>query len=155
MARPAKSIELRTGHISKEEIIEKRKNEKLLKGERDKIIAPAYLTTAQKNIFKTIVESLNESGILGNIDVYVLTQTAITINRIQECERNINETGLFDCEGQPNMAVKVKTSYMTEFFKLCGELSLSPQARAKIANLNFKAQVRKEDPLLSILGGNE
>ncbi|MEG2018455.1 MAG: phage terminase small subunit P27 family [Clostridium sp.] len=155
MARPTKSIGLRTGHISKEEIEQKQRNEEALKGESDKIVAPSYLSTAQKNIFKNIVESLDESGILGNIDVYVLAQTAITINRIQECEKAINETGLFDCEGQPNTAVKVKTSYMAEFFKLCGELSLSPQARAKIANLNFKAQVRKEDPLLSILGGNE
>lgn len=155
MARPTKSIGLRTGHISKEEIEQKQRNEVMLRGEGDKITAPAYLTTKQKNIFKNIVANLEASGILGNIDVYVLAQASITIDRIQECEQIINETGLLDCEGEPNVAIKIKTAYMTEFFKLSAELSLSPQARAKIANINFSAEAKKADPLLEILRGGK
>lgn len=31
------------------------------------------------------------SGIISNIDVHVLTHTAITIDRVNECERQLNE----------------------------------------------------------------
>lgn len=153
MARPTKSVAMRSGHISKEEREVKLNNEKLLRGNSDNIKPLSFLTKAQKDIFKNIVQHLEESGLLGNIDVYVLSQAAITINRIHDCERNINETGIFDYEGQANPAIKVKESYMREFFKLCSELSLSPQARAKIASINFEADTKKADPLLTILKG--
>lgn len=153
MARPTKSVAMRSGHISKEEREVKLNNEKLLRGNGDNIKPLSFLTKAQKDIFKNIVQHLEESGLLGNIDVYVLSQAAITINRIHDCERNINETGIFDYEGQANPAIKVKESYMREFFKLCSELSLSPQARAKIASINFEADTKKTDPLLTILKG--
>lgn len=153
MARPTKSVAMRSGHISKEEREVKLNNEKLLRGNSDNIKPLSFLTKAQKDIFKNIVQHLEESGLLGNIDVYVLSQAAITIDRIHDCERNINETGIFDYEGQANPAIKVKESYMREFFKLCSELSLSPQARAKIASINFEADAKKTDPLLTILKG--
>lgn len=153
MARPTKSVAMRSGHISKEERDVKLNNEKLLRGNSDNIKPLSFLTKAQKDIFKNIVQHLEESGLLGNIDVYVLSQAAITIDRIHDCERNINETGIFDYEGQANPAIKVKESYMREFFKLCSELSLSPQARAKIASINFEADTKKTDPLLTILKG--
>lgn len=153
MARPTKSIAMRSGHVSREEREVKLNNEKLLRGNSDNIKPLSFLTKAQKDIFKNIVQHLEESGLLGNIDVYVLSQAAITINRIHDCERNINETGIFDYEGQANPAIKVKESYMREFFKLCSELSLSPQARAKIASINFEADAKKTDPLLTILKG--
>lgn len=153
MARPAKSVTMKTGLMTKEEINKRLEAEARLKGHADKITAPSYLTLAQKKIFNFIVKNLEASGILGNLDVYVLAQTAITIDRIQECEKSINENGLFDYEGKANPAVKVKESYMKEFFRMCNELSLSPQARAKLANMNFKAETNEADPLLTILGG--
>ncbi len=154
MARPTKSISMRSGHISKEEVEAKLNCEKALRGNDDNIKPLSFLSKSQKSIFKNIVQHLAESGLLGNIDVYVLSQAAITIDRIHDCERNINETGIFDYEGQANPAIKVKESYMREFFKLCSELSLSPQARAKIASINYDADAKKADPLLAILRGD-
>lgn len=153
MARPAKSVAMKTGLMTKDEINKRLEAETRLKGQADKLTAPSFLTLPQKQIFRYIVKNLESSGILGNLDIYVLAQTAITIDRIQECEKNINENGLFDWEGKANPAVKVKDSYMKEFFRMCNELSLSPQARAKLANMNFKAEVNDSDPLLTILGG--
>lgn len=152
MARPAKSIAMKTGLMTKEEINKRLEGETLLKGQADKITAPSYLTLSQQKIFKYIVRNLEESGILGNLDVYVLSQTAITIDRIQECEKKINEQGLFDLEGKQNPAIKVKESYTKDFFRCCNELSLSPQARAKIAN---NAVMNKKDgpSLKDILSG--
>ena len=144
---------MKTGLMTKDEINKRLEAETRLKGQADKLTAPSFLTLPQKQIFRYIVKNLESSGILGNLDIYVLAQTAITIDRIQECEKNINENGLFDWEGKANPAVKVKDSYMKEFFRMCNELSLSPQARAKLANMNFKAEVNDSDPLLTILGG--
>ncbi len=156
MARPTKSISMRSGHISKDEVAAKLNCERTLRGDADNIKPLSFLSKSQKNIFNNIVQHLEESGLLGNIDVYVLSQAAITIDRIHDCEKNINETGIFDYEGQANPAIKVKESYMREFFKLCSELSLSPQARAKIASINYDADAKKKDPLLAILqGGND
>lgn len=144
---------MKTGLMTKEEINKRLEAEARLKGQADKLTAPSFLTLPQKQIFRYIVKNLESSGILGNLDIYVLAQTAITIDRIQECEKNINENGLFDWEGKANPAVKVKDSYMKEFFRMCNELSLSPQSRAKLANMNFKAEANDTDPLLTILGG--
>ena len=44
---------------------------------------------------------------------------------------------------------------MSEFFRICNELCLSPQARAKLANINANAEAEKVDPLLSIIRGND
>lgn len=155
MARPTKSITTRIGHMSKIDIDKRLEYEAKLRGDSDKIRAPVYLTLQQKKNFRIIVDYLKESGILGNIDVYLLAQTAITIDRIQACEVAINQDGVVDLEGNPNPHIKIKASYMKDFFRMCNELSLSPQARAKIANINMNAEGKKVDPLLTILGGGK
>ena len=47
----------------------------------------------------------------------------------------------------------MKSNYMKEFFRLCNELSLSPQSRAKLANINVGVEKEKQDPLLKIIQG--
>ena len=153
MARPTKSIATKTGLMTKEEINKRLEWETRLKGESDKIKAPSFLSKEQKKYFKGIVEYLAPSGILGNIDVHVLAHTAITIDRINECERQINENGLVDVDGKPSVYAKMKSNYMKEFFRLCNELSLSPQARAKLANINAGVEKEQQDPLLRIIQG--
>lgn len=153
MARPTKSITTRTGHMSKNEIDARLEYEAKLRGESDRIRSPSFLSKEQKKLFKGIVDYLMPSGILGNIDVHVLTHTAITIDRINECERKLNKDGLLDEEGKPSAYLKMKSNYMKEFFRLCNELSLSPQSRAKLANINVGVEKEKQDPLLRIIQG--
>ena len=153
MARPTKSITTRTGHMSKDEIDARIEYEAKLRGESDDIRPPSFLSKEQEEKFVAIVDYLKPSGILGNIDVYILTQAAISIDRIQECERHINEFGVVNNEGKPSVYLKVKDSYMKEFFRLCNELSLSPQARAKLANINAGVEKEQQDPLLKIIQG--
>ena len=147
MGRPAKSIRIKTGKISNEEIENREKTENNLKGQNDKIRAPTYLTKKQKNIFKYIVNELNNSKILGNLDVYMLSQTAIAIDRIQTIENEINEDNEL-LKDSKYMATKEK--YSKEFFRCCNELCLSPQARAKIS-INFKDDSEKKKTLADIL----
>lgn len=155
MARPTKSVATRTGHMSKKDIDARLEYETKLKGDTDKIRPPSFLTFPQRKIFKGLIEYLMPAGLLGNIDVHIVAQAAVTINRVQECERIINETGLVDAEGNINPQVKIKSGYMSEFFRICNELCLSPQARAKLANINATAEAEKVDPLLSIIRGND
>lgn len=145
---------MKTGLMTKDEINKRLEYETKLKGASDNIRPPSFLTPKQKAIFEGIVNYLAPSGMLGNLDVYILAQTAITIDRIQTCEAHINENGVVDLDGNQNPHVKIGNSYMKDFFRLCNELSLSPQSRAKLANMNYVAEVEKADPLLSILGGD-
>ena len=73
MARPCKPIETQSRHNTKEEIEARKKQEEKLKGLADKIKPPGYLNKEQKKIFKYIVDQLKASGILSNLDIYVLS----------------------------------------------------------------------------------
>jgi P27 family predicted phage terminase small subunit len=146
MARPTKNVSLSSRHLTNDEKSKRQAGEENLKGNCDKLKPPKYLTLAQKRIFKYILENLKASGILGNLDVYVLTNCAIAIDRIQMMETAINANNeLLNCK--TFMASKDK--YSKDFFRYCNELSLSPQSRAKLANINL--QSNEVDPLLEVL----
>ena len=48
-----------------------------------------------------------------------------------------------------------KDKYTKDFFRCCNELSLSPQARAKIGSLALQAKEKEEDPLIKALKGDD
>ena len=50
--------------------------------------------------------------------------------------------------------VRLKETYTKAFFRYCNELSLSPQSRAKLANINAQAAA-EENPLLKVLSDDE
>lgn len=144
MARPTKAAATTVGHFTSEELKNRMDSEAKLKGESDKLKPPSYLTASQKKIFRYILSNLESSGILGNLDIYVLTECSICIDRMQTIEKQINESELLD----PTL-VAVKEKYTKAFFRYCNELSLSPQSRAKLANIN--AQAKEENPLIKAL----
>jgi phage terminase, small subunit len=144
VARPTKAAATTVGHFTSEELKNRIDSETKLKGESDKLKPPSYLTVPQKKIFRYIVTNLKSSGILGNLDIYVLTECSICIDRMQTIEKSINESGVIE----PALAA-VKEKYTKAFFRYCNELSLSPQSRAKIANIN--AQSKEENPLIKAL----
>lgn len=150
MGRPAMSTKTTSKHLSKAEMSAKSEVEERLKGRGDKLKPPKYLTTPQKKIFKFIVKELEESGTLGNLDVYVLTECSIALDRMQEIEQRINH----EFENIASQALMTaKDRYTKSFFRCCNELCLSPQARAKMGNLNLRA--KEENPLLKILSDDE
>lgn len=149
MSRPCKSAKVLTEcSQTKDEIQDRINTENRLKGKGDKISPPSYLTPNQKKIFKYIVDQLKESGILGNLDVYILTTCSIALDRIQEVERLINKK---DEDISLRELLRIKEVYTKDFFRCCNELSLSPQSRAKLSNINLQAKQEREDPLLKIL----
>lgn len=146
MARPAKSVETSSKHFTKAEIKKRKEVEDNLKGGVDKIKKPpSYLSKNQKAIFKFIVSELEASNILCNLDIYILTNCAIAIDRVQTAEKLLNENIL------NKEALKIKDSYNKELLRYMNELSLSPQSRAKIGSLKLQSDKDKDDPLAKAL----
>lgn len=143
MARPTKAAAVTVGHFAQEEIRSRTEAENNLRGSADELVPPDYLTEEQAAIFNYIVSNLEASGILGNLDLYVLTECSICIDRMQDIERGMNKNGM-----SANL-VRLKDSYTKAFFRYCNELSLSPQSRAKMANAAVQAE--QKNPLEELL----
>lgn len=148
----AKSVKVSSKNLTKEERAIREETEEKLKGGEGKIIAPNYLSKEQKKIFKRIVDILKPSGMLGSIDIYLLAQTSVAINRLQAIEQLINEdiSNLKDKD-----IMRAKSEYTKEFYRCCNELSLSPQSRAKLGVLAVQQKQNQEDALLKVLTGGD
>jgi P27 family predicted phage terminase small subunit len=151
MARPAKSVNTMSKNLTKEEIKVRKETEDKLRGAADNISPPKHLNRNQKKLFKYIVSELKASNILSNLDVYILSTCAISIDRIEEIEKMINDDIqlLHD-----KTLLSAKDKYTKEFFRCCNELSLSPQSRAKLGTINLEAKNKADDPLLQLLSGD-
>nr|WP_286674720.1 MULTISPECIES: phage terminase small subunit P27 family [unclassified Clostridium] len=122
-----------------------------MKGNSDNIKPPKHLSKEQKKIFKYITNELVNSEILGNLDIYVLSTTAICIDRLQDIEKLINE----DIEKlNDRKLMGSRKDYQSDLFRCMSELSMTPASRAKLGNLNLQAQQNKDDPVLVALGGD-
>ena len=76
----------------------------------------------------------------------------IAIDRLQEIESMIND----DFELIKNASLmSAKDKYTKDLYRCCNELSLSPQSRAKLANINLQAKQNEEDPLVKLLAGDD
>lgn len=148
MGRPAKAVNTMSKHLSKAEMEERKENENYLKGKSDKIRPPTYLSASQKKIFRYIVKELEASEILGNLDIYILSTCSIAIDRLKEIETMINGDSKLLLSKE---LMSAKDKYTKDLYRCCSELSLSPQSRAKLANINVTAQKDKADPLLEAL----
>lgn len=150
MARPTKAVATLDKYgQTKQELSKRLENETILKGSSDNIIPPHYLNSNQKYIFNFIVKSLSQSGILGDLDTFILTTCSIAIDRLEKIESAINEDFnlIYDAK---IMASKEK--YTKDLYRCCNELSLSPQARAKIGNAIMQNDTNKTS-LKDILNG--
>ena len=150
MARPSKAVNVMSKHLTNSEKNQRLENEKKLQGESDGIKPFSYLSTKQKKIFKYIVKNLEPSGILGNLDNYVLSECAVCIDRMQDIESQINKNPSLITD---NTLMSAKDKYTKAFFRYCNELCLSPQSRAKLANIGTAAE--EENPLLKALNDDD
>ena len=151
MGRPAKSITTKTGKIGKEQIEQRNEMENILKGQDDKLKPSEILNDRQVEIFKYILTELKRSKILGNLDIYVLNQTAICIEKLEKIDTMMNQG--FDFFQNKDL-IKAKDLFMKQFFRCCNELCLSPQARAKLSISNIPNDDKKKT-LSDILGDDD
>lgn len=151
MARPAKATKTLSGHATKDEVAEREEVENALRGDGDKLQPPEWLNDGQRQIFSFVIEEMEASGVLGNLDIYVLTQFAVATERMFSIERSINESDM--AAGFDKETMFARNSYVKDFFRGANELSLSPQARAKIGTLNLAKKKEETDPLKKLLAG--
>lgn len=150
MARPSKSVETMSKHLTKDEIRIRSENQNKLKGNSDNIIPSQELNENQLFLFDFIKDELRESGILSNLDTFILTKCVISIDRLQYIEKIINNKPQAILNKD---LMSAKDKYDKDFYRCCSELSLSPQSRAKIANINKEAIDKEEDPVIRALKG--
>lgn len=151
MARPAKSIKAGSRHNTQEDIAVRDATEKKLRGADDDLVAPEYFTDSQIEIFDYIVRNLKGAEILGNLDTYVLAFTCVTIDKVIEIDTRLNEVDMVDDPIAYSKLVSTRSTLSKDLFRCFNELSLSPQARAKISIANVKAIKESKNPLLSAL----
>jgi P27 family predicted phage terminase small subunit len=151
MARPAKAINTRVGHATKEEIGKRRDTEATLRGDADEILPPAWLNEGQRAVFQKVLEEMASSGTLGNLDVYVLTQFSVVTERMFAIAEILNDLSL-DTKTR-RAYVAERNAYVSDFWRGINELSLSPQARAKIGSLTLAKNEDEKDPLKRLLAG--
>lgn len=150
MARPTKSVNVISKHLTAEELATRKATEQALRGSADKIKPPKNLTSNQKKIFKYIVAELKESNILSNLDVPILVTCSRAIDRLNYIEDMINDDPSLLMD---NSLMSSKDKYTKDLYRCCNELCLSPQARAKMGSINLNNQKESEDPLLKVLAG--
>lgn len=109
---------------------------------------PVELSDGQKKIFRRTVQMLRASGILTELDRFVLARFSIALDRLNLIEQVIDRdpTMLYDKD-----IMSSKDKYTKDFFRCCSELCLSPQARAKMSVAAVNASKEKADPLLQAL----
>jgi hypothetical protein len=152
MARPAKAAKVLSNRITKEERAAQIAAEEVLRGSGGRI-EPAYpLNDAQRQIFNTIVSEYEAAGILGNLDSYVLTITAVSIDRVAALDQSAN--------GEPETLTEARYysargNYLKDFWRGCNELCLSPQSRAKIGKAAAQAVKERKDKLVELLADDD
>lgn len=134
---------------TQDEIKERIENEEKLKGKADNIEPPDYLTDDQINLFNFIKSELEESKLLSNLDIFILSKCSIAIDRLQWIETQVNKKPALLMNDN---LMRRKKDYDSDFYRCCNELSLSPQSRAKLANINLISK-KEEDPVIKALKG--
>lgn len=148
MGRPAKPAAAGVGKIGKQEKSDRKAAENKLKG-NEKNVKPAYkLTKEQKKIFNSIRKILEEAGVLGELDSYVLTATAVAADRIADIDLQVNENPRLMLDKD---VAGVRGKYWSNFCQGCNELGLSPQARAKLGIVAAANRAKENDPLAKLL----
>lgn len=149
MSRPCKVVDSQSRHSTKEEIEARKAAEESIKSLDDKIhIPPEYLSENQKGIYGFVIGELKRTGILTNLDVYILSTCAIAVDRLQTIETIINKN-IGSLLNKDLMSTKDK--YSKDLYRCCNELSLSPQSRAKLGNLALENKDKEEDYVLKAL----
>lgn len=162
MARPRTPASLKKGKSETKEHLEDRAElEEEIKGNDDILysIVPDSLDKNGKQYYIFIREQLQDSKVLGNLDIPMLTQTANCLSKIDELNTIINENGtiftIIDKFGnevpKQHPAVSAYNTYMSQFRALATQLGLSPSARAQLTEMQMQNKEDLDDPILQAL----
>lgn len=156
MARPPKSVALKTGAMTKEEKELREESEAKLKG--DSTInenPPEYLDINARKYYRVIVRNFPE-GILNKLDGLTVAIVADALSKMIQCQMILKEEGLLteytNKAGATNIsehkAIGIYQKYSQIFNTFGSKLGLSPADRAKLSLLNV---AEEEDEVLKLL----
>lgn len=161
MGRPRKPASLKKGKSETKEHLEARAEvEQKLKGSSDLIYnIPEQLDELAIEYYKFLIEELEDSNILSNLDIPILTQTADCLSKMEQADSIIKSEGIIfykpdnagNNEPREHPAVGIKQKYLNQFRALSTQLGLSPSSRAALAEKNMEKEAEKEDPVAKIL----
>ncbi len=161
MARARKPASLKKGKSESKEQLEKReKLEKQLMGNCDCIKnIPEHLNDEEKIYYSWLIKEIEISGIITNLDIPLLEQTANCLWMIRVSTDHIREHGQLipkidrfgNIEEKENPSIKILQNCQTKYANFCNQLGLSPASRASLAGKQAEAKIEAEDPLLKAL----
>ena len=160
--RPAMASSVRKGNdMNKDELKVREEAEKRLMGDIDLVKeAPTTLDPLAQAYYLYMVENLETSNLLSNLDIPLLTETAFTLARLEETKETLLEVGTlaYEVDKMGNEKVKkhpivdVYNTLLNQFKTLGGQLCMSPSARTQMASLQLQAKEDEDDPVLKALG---
>jgi P27 family predicted phage terminase small subunit len=147
--RKAVSVRTTKKHLTKSEKDKRIAVENAFIDDAD-VKAPRYLTKNQKVAFKFIVTALKQAKVLSSLDTQTIIQASVVIDMLTFSNKEVasNPTLAIDREFVGTQEKLVRT-----YLKLCDELCLSPQSRAKLGVLVANQKEEEQDPLLNVLQG--
>lgn len=152
MARPSKALGAMSKNLTKEERMLRQTQEDLLRGADDNIAPSYYLVDRQLEIFEWLVEEMEASKMLSNIDSPNLSAFAFALTQLEHINDMINRNpdNLFD-----KAVLQARAQLIKETQRFTNEFCLSPQSRAKMGNANIAKKEKAQDPLLKALSGGK
>ena len=111
---------------------------------------PSYLTKTQLEAFHFIVDALRQAKVLSRLDTQTIIQASVAIDMLHTANKRVAK--------RPTLAidrefVATQEKLVRTYLKLCDELCLSPQSRAKLGVLVANQKEEEQDPLLNVLQG--
>jgi len=161
MAKPRKPAALKQGKSETQaELKVREEQEKRLMGNTDMLQhVPEYLDPLAQAFYKYLITELEIGGLLSNLDIPLLEQTADALSKLRQCDDILNTEGIkvttFDRNGfevvKEHPTVKTKMAYLNAFKTLSNQLGMSPASRAQLAGMQVQAKEEEADPLLQLL----
>jgi P27 family predicted phage terminase small subunit len=145
MGRTAKTTSGTKKHLTKAEKAKRQEIENII-AEDLPSEPPADLSPSRQEIYVFIVNLLSDSGIVKKLDIEIIKQACITIDRLHTIDQ------LIDSEGLTNKTLlTAKNQLFQQFLKIADLLMMSPQSRAKLGAVSTRN--KEKDPLIELLEG--
>ena len=110
------------------------------------------MTKEQKKAFKFIVDALRQAKVLSRLDAQTITQASVAIDMLTISNKEVAQNPMLSVDKD---FVGTQEKLVRTYLKLCDELCLSPQSRAKLGVLVANQKKEETDPLLNVLQGGE
>ena len=161
MSRARKPSSLKKGNSeSKEQLKIREELEKQLMGNSDNIHnTPEHLGKEEKIYYGWLVKELEVSGVVTNLDIPLLEQTAtclwmmrVATDRVRldgQLVEKYDRVGNLELKEHPS--IKILQNCQTKYATFCNQLGLSPASRASLAGMQAVAKEEEVDPLLSAM----